>query len=162
MIRKTIYSHLLVLLGVLILSSPRISEAQEPQSDQAKQTKALVDEAAALVESKGTDAFAEFRKKDSQWLKGDTYIFACDMNGIEVFHPIQPDLEGKSIIDMKDANGKPFIHEMIEIANTKGSGWVEYMWTKPGETEPSKKMTYIKKVKTGVDRLIVGSGYYTD
>lgn len=123
---------------------------------------ALVDQAGALLESKGTDAFAEFRKKDSQWLKGDTYIFVVDMNGIEVFHPIQPDLEGKSIIGMKDANGKAFIQEMIEIANTKGSGWVEYMWPKPGESEPSKKMVYMKKVKTGEDTLIVASGYYTD
>jgi cytochrome c len=150
------------LFAAIIFVAPEFSISQEPQSEEPKQTMALVDQAAALLESKGTDAFAEFRKKDSQWLKGDTYIFAFDMNGVEVFHPIQPDLEGKSIIDMKDANGKPFIQEMIEISNTKGSGWVEYMWPKPGESEPSKKMTYIKKVKTGDDTLIVGSGYYTN
>lgn len=153
---------LMLLLTVTILVAREFSVSEEAQSEEAKQTMALVDQAAALLESKGTDAFAEFRKKDSQWFKGDTYIFVVDTNGIEVVHPAQPDLEGKSIMDLKDANGKAFVKEMIEMANTKGSGWVEYMWPKPGETEPSKKMTYIKKVKTGDDILIVGSGYYTD
>ena len=153
---------LIFLLVAIMLVTPELSASQEPQSEEAKQTMALVDQAAALLESKGTDAFGEFRKKGSQWLKGDTYIFVLDMKGIDVFHPVQPDLEGKSIIDMKDANGKAFIRDMIEKAKTQGSGWVEYMWTKPGESEPSKKRTYIKKVKTGEDTLIVGSGYYTD
>jgi cytochrome c len=153
---------LIFLFAAIILVTPEFSISQESQSEEAKQTMALVDQAAALLESKGTDAFAEFRKKDSQWLKDDTYIFALDMNGIQVFHPIQPDLEGKSIIDMKDINGKALVQEMIETAKTKGSGWVEYMWPKPGESEPSKKITYIKRVKTGEDTLIVGSGYYTD
>jgi methyl-accepting chemotaxis protein len=153
---------LIFLFATVILVTAKFSISQETQSEEAKNTVALVDQAVALLQSKGTDAFAEFRTKDSQWLKGDTYIFAFDTNGIEVFHPVQPDLEGKSIIDMKDANGKAFIQERIEIANTKGSGWVEYMWPKPGESEPSKKMVYMKKVKTGEDTIIVASGYYTD
>jgi signal transduction histidine kinase len=160
--RKTYYGVILLLVFMFVLSSTGYSSLQETQSEEAKQTQSLVDEAAALLESKGTEAFTEFRKKDSQWLKGDTYIFAFDMNGIEIFHPIKPDLEGKNIIDFKDVNGKAFVQEMIEIANTKGSGWVEYVYPKPAESAPSKKMTYIKKVKAGDETLIIGSGYYTD
>jgi len=147
---------LIFLFGALMLSSPEFSISQEPQSEEAKQTKALVDEAAALVESKGKESFTEFRKKDSKWLKNDTYIFVFNMNGIVLFQPINPELEGTNRINVKENR------EMIEIAKTKGSGWVEYMWPKPGESEPSKKMTYIKKVKVGDETLIVGSGFYTD
>jgi len=160
--RKTLYSGILLFVGVIILLSPRISSSLEPQSEEAKQIMALVDQAASLLQSKGTEAFTEFRKKDSKWLKDDTYIFVFNMNGIELFHPIKPEMEGKNIIDWKDVNGKPLFREMIEVAKTKGSGWVEYMWPKPGEAEPSKKMTYIKKAKTGEDTLIVCSGFYTD
>ena len=134
----------------------------EPQSEEAKQTMALVDQAATLLHSKDTEDFTEFRKKDSKWLKDDTYIFVVDMNGIQLLNPALPKLEGKNVINVKDANGKAQVREMIEIAKTKGSGWVEYMWPKPGESEPSKKMTYIKKVKVGDETLIVGSGFYTD
>jgi len=153
--RKTLYIGISLFVGVLILSSPIISVSLEPQSEQAKQTKALVDQAASLLQSKGTEAFTEFRKKDSKWLKDDTYIIVSNMNGIILFQPINPELEGTNRITDKG------MREMIEIAKTKGSGWVEYMWPKPGESQPSKKMTYIKKVKVGDETLIAGSGFYT-
>ena len=160
--RKTLYIGFLILVGVLVLSSPVVSSSSELQSEEAKQTMALVDQAASLLQSKGTEAFTEFRKKDSKWLKDDTYIFVHNMNGIVLFHPINPELEGKSMIDWKDVNGKAANQEMIETAKTQGSGWIDYMWPKPGESEPSKKMTYIKKVKVGEKTFIVGSGFYTD
>jgi len=158
----TLHSGILLFVGVIILLFPGISSSLEPQSEEAKQTMALVDQAATLLHSKGTEDFTEFRKKDSKWLKDDTYIFVVDMNGIQLLNPALPELEGKNVINVKDANGKAQVREIIEIAKTKGSGWVEYMWPKPGESEPSKKMTYIKKVKVGDETLIVGSGFYTD
>ncbi len=72
---------LMFLFGALILSSPEFSISQETQSEEVKQTMALVDEAASLLQSKGTEAFTEFRKKDSKWLNEDTYIFVLDING---------------------------------------------------------------------------------
>ena len=160
--RKTLYSGILLFVGVIILLSPRISSSLEPQSDEAKQTMALVDQAASLLQSKGTEAFPEFRKKDSKWLKDDTYIFVFKMNGIELFHPIEPELEGTNIIDLKDVNGKAYVQETIETAKTQGSGWIDYMLPKPGESKPSKKSSYFKKVKVGEETFIVGSGFYTD
>ena len=160
--RKTVYSGILLFVGVIILLSPRISSSLEPQSDEAKQTMALVDQAASLLQSKGTEAFTEFRKKDSKWLKDDTYIFVFKMNGIELFHPIEPELEGTNIIDLKDVNGKAYVQETIETAKTQGSGWIDYMLPKPGESKPSKKSSYFKKVKVGEETFIVGSGFYTD
>ena len=153
---------LIFLFGALMLSSPEFSISQETQSEEAKQTMALVNQAATLLQSKGTEAFTEFRKKDSKWLKDDTYIFVHNMNGIVLFHPFKPELEGKSMIDWKDVNGKAANQEMIETAKTQGSGWIDYMWPKPGESKPSKKSSYIKKVKVGEETFIVGSGFHTD
>jgi len=160
--RKTLYSGILLFVGVIILLSPRISSSSEPQSEEAKQTMALVDQAASLLQSKGTEAFTEFRKKDSKWLKDDTYIFVLNMNAILLFNPINLELDGKNIIDLKDVNGKAYVQEFIETAKTQGSGWIDYMWPKPGESKPSKKSSYIKKVKVGEETFIVGSGLYTD
>jgi len=123
---------------------------------------ALVDQAASLLQSKGTEAFTEFRKKDSKWLKDDTYIFVLNMNAILLFNPINLELDGKNIIDLKDVNGKAYVQEFIETAKTQGSGWIDYMWPKPGESKPSKKSSYIKKVKVGEETFIVGSGFHTD
>jgi signal transduction histidine kinase len=123
---------------------------------------ALVDKAVALVERDGEKAFAEFRKKDSEWFQGDVYIFVDDLDGVNLCHPVKPDLEGKNLLDMKDAHDKLFVREMVELLKTKDAGWVEYGWPKPGETKPSKKLGYVRKAKLGAKTVLVGSGIYAD
>jgi len=158
--RKT-FATLLIAYGVLCLFLPRAFSADAPQSKESKGIVALVDKAAALTESKGKTAFPEFKKKGSDWLKGETYIFIADMNGTILMHPANPELETKSILDIKDANGKAFMREFVETAKTKGSGWVDYMWPKPGEKSPSKKLSYIKKAKMpNGEMVLVGAGIY--
>ena len=151
----------LIVLGFLSLQCFTAFSAEPAQSEDAKRIVALVDKAAALVEGKGKDAFSELRKKDSEWWKGETYIFVDQMSGTSLVNPPDPSLEGKSFADLKDANGKPVVQEFIDTANTKGSGWIEYMWPKPGQTTPSKKMSYVKKAKMPDGELvIVGAGIY--
>ena len=57
---------------------------------------------------------------------------------------------------------KLFRDEIIKTAETMGSGWVDYMFPKPGQTEPSQKWTYVKRVT--IDRVpgLVGSGLYPE
>ncbi len=157
--RKTL-TALLVSCGILGLFVPPAFSVDAPQSKEAKQIVALVDKAAALTESKGKAAFPEFKKKDSDWFKGETYIFIMDMKGTTLMHPANPELETKSILDLKDVNGKAFVREFIETAK-KGSGWVDYVWPKPGEKSPSKKVSYVKSAKMpSGETVIVGAGIY--
>ena len=150
-----------IFLGVLCLFSSSAFCAEAPQSKEAKQVAALVDKAAALVESKGKAAFPEFKKKGSEWYQGETYLFINDMKGVNLMHPASPELEGKDLIDLKDANGKAIVREFIETAKTKGQGWVEYLWPKPGEKTPSKKISYVKRAKmANGETVVVGAGVY--
>jgi cytochrome c len=153
---------LLTAMMVLIFSS-LFAAPPEPQSKQAKELKALVDKGAALVESKGKDAFPEFRKKGSTWFKGDNYLFVDDFNGNVLVNPPDPKIEGENLMKMKDANGKLIIQAFIDAVKTQDSGWVEYMWPKPGSDKPAKKISYIRKVKmpTG-ETVFVGAGIYAE
>lgn len=162
--RKTLYGRIFILFGVVCLfASPGFSATPEPQSEQAKQITALVDKAVALIESKGKSAFPELRRKGSEWFKGETYIFVDDLNGTLLMFPPKPELEGKNMIDQKDANGKLWMREFIETAQTKGSGWVDYMWPKPGQDKPSRKISYIKRAKLPDGKMVlVGAGIYPD
>jgi signal transduction histidine kinase len=121
---------------------------------------ALVDRAAALIESKGKEAFPEFRKKDSEWYAGDTYIFVLDMKGTGLVQPVKPEMEGKDLMDLKDSNGKAIVKEMVSTLKARDSDWIEYTWPKPGKTEPSRKLSYIRKAKLKGEVVIVGSGIY--
>jgi methyl-accepting chemotaxis protein len=159
---KRPHTAIFAVLGVLSLFSVSFAASEEPQSAQAKQIKAMVDKAAALVEKKGKDAFPEFKKKGSEWFKGDAYIIVGDMKGNNLVNAAFPKFEGQNTLDLKDVNDKPITQSFIDLLKTKDSGWVDYMWPKPGETNAAKKFTYLKKAKLGKDLVFVGAGFYPE
>ncbi|MEW6516322.1 MAG: cache domain-containing protein [candidate division FCPU426 bacterium] len=120
-----------------------------------------VDKACELLEKEGTEAFPKFQGKDSDFIFAGTYIWIHDLDGIMLMHPIKAAMNGKPILNFKDANGKRFFSEMNELVKEKGAGWVDYMWPKPGEKNPSLKISYVKlcKSKDGKD-LVAGCGVY--
>jgi cytochrome c len=149
-----------IIATLLAAASPAISQDAPPLSEQAKQTKALVDKAAGLIDKDGKAAFTEFRKKDSEWFHGATYLFAYDLKGNVLLNPAFPMREGTNVSGQKDAKGKLFHNEIIKTAETRGSGWVDYMFPKPGQTEPSQKWAYVSKVTIDGVPGLVASGFY--
>ena len=148
---------------VVLLCATAHSAMPEPQSKQAKQVNALVDKGAALVASKGKGAFLEFRKKGSAWFQGDLYLFVDDFNGNVLVNPPDPKIEGENIMNMKDAQGKPIIPAFIDLLKDRDSGWADYMWPKPGTDRPSRKLSYVRKVKMPSGEMVfVGAGIYAD
>jgi signal transduction histidine kinase len=120
-------------------------------------------EAAKMIEENGLDAaVAEINKKDGKFVWKDTYVFLMDLDGNMLGHPMKPDLIGKNLMESTDkaeeGKEKMLFQEFVELAKTKGDGWVDYMWPKPGEDTPSKKISYIYRVP-GKD-LFVGAGIY--
>jgi signal transduction histidine kinase len=104
-------------------------------------------EAANLVNEKGLDAaIAEINKKDGKFVWKDSYVFLMDLDGKMLAHPVSPGLIGKDQTGLTDKAGKPMIKEFVEVAKTKGEGWVPYMWPKPGSETPVKKLTYVYRV----------------
>lgn len=152
----------LIALVTIAVAVPALAQQAPPQSAQARQTQALVERAAALVDEKGKAAFVEFRKRDSEWFHGSTYLFAYDMKANVLFNPAFPQREGTNVKGGKDAKGKLLHQAIIETAEGKGSGWVDYWFPKPGETQPSQKWTYVKKVMIDGVPGLIGSGFYPD
>ena len=119
-----------------------------------------VSNAVKEIENEGEAAFPLFYDPAGQFLVKDGYIFVIDMNGVELVNPPFPALEGRNIMDMKDTRGKYVTREMINVANQNGTGWVDYMWPKPGESVSTQKFTYVSKAKMGDKWVMVGSGVY--
>ena len=150
----------LAALVAMAIAAPAIAQQSPPVSAQAEQTEALVKKAAALVDKQGKSAFAEFRRKDSEWFHGSTYLFAYDMKANVLLNPAFPEREGTNVTGGKDARGKLLHQAIIETAESKGSGWVDYWFPKPGQKEPSQKWTYVKKVTIDGVPGLIASGFY--
>jgi len=150
-------------LAGLVMASSTHAQDGPPPSDQAKRVEDLVNRAAALVDRRGRAAFAEFRKRNSEWWYGNTYLFAYDDHLNVLLNPAFPKREGTNPHGEKDANGKMFHDEFLKLVQAKGAGWVDYMFPKPGQTEASHKWSYVKAIKTddGVAGLI-GAGFFPE
>ena len=122
----------------------------------------VVNHAAALVAKQGKEAFGQLRDKTGPFVFMDTYVFVDTPDGTELVNPGQPSLEGKNIIDLRDLKGKPVVQEEIAAAMKDGSAWVDLYWYKPGNNTPARKQTYLRKVQSGQDTYIVGSGVYIE
>ena len=141
---------------------PAISQQPPPTSELAKRIEAMVNKAAALLEAKGKAAFSEFRKRDSEWWFGNTHVFIYDQNLNVLLNPGFPKREGTNPHGEKDANGKAFHDEFLKVVQTKGSGWVDYMFPKPGQTQLFQKWSYVRAVNIDGTPCIIGAGFYPE
>lgn len=148
-----------------------VAEVDQGSIDRAKQTSSTkptpkmvmekVDDGAALVEKEGPAAFAKFKGANSNFIYAGTYIWIhSGDDGEMLMHPMKPKLEGKNVLPLKDKKGKLLFVEFTRVAKEQGSGWVDYMWPKPGEKKPSLKVSYVKEAKHNGKSYIVGSGVY--
>ena len=90
----------------------------------------------------------------------DDYFWVNDFHPRMIMHPFSPQLDGTDISGKTDADGVYMFREMADVARRDGAGFVNYRWAKPGEEEPSPKISYVQAFKPW--GWVVGSGVYTD
>lgn len=120
----------------------------------------LVTSAVHELETFGVAAPPLFRDPKGPFIAKDAYIFVIDMDGTELVNPAFPTLQGRSLLDLKDTQGKLLVREMIQVAETRGSGWVDYMWPRPGESVSTRKSTYVSRGTLGGKPVVVACGVY--
>ncbi|HIJ90974.1 MAG: cache domain-containing protein [Desulfobulbaceae bacterium] len=93
---------------------------------------------------------------------GRGYFFIIAMDGTVQLHPVWPELEQKNFLSKQDSEGTFFIREMIDLARSKGEGFVSSRWPKPGVStgQDFEKISFVKYLPQ-LDCLI-GAGEYLD
>ena len=138
------------LIGVCVVN---LTLASTP----AEEAKAMVEEAVTFLNAHGREkALAEINNPKGKFVKGELYVFAYNLNAVVIAHPVNPKLIGNDLTDVPDANGKMFRKEIIELARTKGLGWVDYKYKNPVTNKIENKTTYFKKAGD----MILGCGTY--
>lgn len=91
---------------------------------------------------------------------GDSGYFWVDTsNGTNVVL-LGGDSEGTNRMETTDGNGYQMVKEIIRVAVEEGGGYVDYVYPKEGETEPSPKRSYSEYFEPF--DWVVGTGNYTD
>lgn len=150
---KNLLKKIFLALSVMACLHPAVA-AEKGTADEAV---TMVKKAVELVKASGKDkAFAEFNDPHGKFVKGDLYVMVYDMDGLNKAHGANPKLVGKNLIGIKDANGVPIVKSFIELAQSKGKGWVDYKWPNNITKAVEPKSTYVEKV----DDVLVGVGIY--
>jgi methyl-accepting chemotaxis protein len=141
------------------------------QSRRQQELKGLVDTAFSLMNAQYnlaqggriSEAQAKARALEaigSLRYQGDNYFWVNDQHPTMVMHPVRADLNGKDLTAIKDPNGKALFVEFVKAVENGGSGFVDYMWPKPGFDKPVEKISYVALFKPW--GWIIGTGVYND
>ncbi|MBF0102582.1 MAG: cache domain-containing protein [Desulfobacterales bacterium] len=106
-----------------------------------------VNEAIEYISKNGDKVLPEFNDINGKWAWGGTYVFImkCENTALAT-HPVSPKLIGRDLSSLKDQNGNYFFSQMCEVAKNPKGGWIEYLWPKPGEEKPSRKISFCKSI----------------
>jgi cytochrome c len=141
----------------LCMLAPLTSTLAAAAHGSADEAMALAKKAVKYYKANGREkALAEFSKPNGEFVDRDLYITATGTDGVTVAHGANAKLVGKNLMELKDVDGKAFIKSFVEVANTKGSGWVDYKWPNPVTKVIEQKSTYVEKV----DNLVITCGIY--
>ena len=118
--------------------------------------------AQALAGKISEDAAKEAAKAAVKSLRysGSEYFWINDMHPTMVMHPIKPELDGKDLTENKDPTGKHLFVEFTRIVKEHGSGFIWYLWPKPGSDTPVQKVSFVKGFEPW--GWLIGSGVYVD
>lgn len=121
-----------------------------------KDAVALAEKGAQFIKAYGkAEMIARINRKDPLFNQGALYLAMRDMRGITVAHPTHA-LIGKDFLDVPDADGKAFRHEMVAVAKGLGKGWVDYKFRNPTTGKVAPKSTYVLRV----DDVALEAGIY--
>jgi signal transduction histidine kinase len=146
-----------LVMAVIMMAGINVAFAADERGT-AEEAKALVKKAVAYIKEVGKEkANTEFSNPKGKFVYKDLYIYAGDGLGVVLAHPITPVMVGKNMGELKDADGKYFIRELIEKDTKYRTGTIDYRWSHPKTKKVERKQTYFEVVEKG---YVVYCGYY--
>jgi cytochrome c len=140
--RRLAAASALVFTIVLATGAAR-AEDLKPTPDEVVD---LTRRAVAIVETQGVEAAREIFNREGEFKFGEIYVNLLDFKGAWLIYPPRPASVGLNVINLKDADGKSLIQDIIKTARDSGEGWVEYRWINPVSNKVEPKLTYVKRV----------------
>jgi len=140
-----------VLVGVALSGNALLASAAAEYGT-ADEAKAMLERSVAAVKANKSEALAKFNDASGPFKDRDLYTFCIGPDGISTAGPTK----GQNARDIKDKNGKMLGREILSVAKEGQFAQVDYMWPRPGTTEPVHKVSFVTKVSDQV----CGVGYY--
>ena len=144
-----------ILLIAAALGSPGFS-AQDGHAT-AAEARAMVQKGIAFIKAGGKDkAYAEISNKQGRFIDRDLYLTVYGLDGTVRAHGANEKMIGKNLLDLKDIDGRAFVKERVQLAQSKGSFLQDYKFTNPVTKKIEPKQVYCERL----DDAVVCGGIY--
>lgn len=118
---------------------------------------AAVKKGVAYIKSNGRDkGYAEISNKQGAFNDRDLYLVVYGLDGTVRAHGANEKMVGKNLIELKDVDGKAFVKERVDLAQSKGTFWQDYKFTNPVTKKIEPKAMYCEKLE---DAVVCGGIY---
>ena len=151
----SVSGFIVMLLIVFSFSGIAMAEEKATKAECIEKCK----EAAKQIKEIGLDAvLIKISDKDGEFVWKESYVF-CFNDTKMLAHPVIF-LIGMDTSTIRDSNGLLYMKEMMEVANAKGEGWVNYMYVdrKSGDPKPKPKTSYVLKLPE--ENVYLGAGIF--
>jgi len=151
----------------------RFTERRADLADVAKASLKIVEGFAAEAAA-GTLTEAEAKIRAKAVLKNirygeDGYVVIAGMDARPIQNPAKPENDGKDLSNFTDPKGFHVFREISRMgASAAGEGFLRYFWLRPGNTEPSEKLSRVVSYKpwgwvllTGLYVDDINTAFYT-
>ncbi|HBY05471.1 MAG: hypothetical protein UV38_C0003G0048 [candidate division TM6 bacterium GW2011_GWE2_42_60] len=109
----------------------------------------------SYLKSMGADvAFRDFSSYAGKFIRGPLRLFVYDLEGTILADAENPTFLGQNLINIRDAEGKFVVKEILKVAKTEKSGWITFF------DKRAYKTIYVEYVEVPDGKYIVGAGYW--
>ena len=130
------------------------AQASNATPDEAS---AMVKKGVAFLKANGKDkGYTEISNKAGSFIDRDLYLVVYGLDGVVRAHGANEKMIGKNLIELKDIDGKAFVKERVELAQSKGTFWQDYKFTNPTTKKIEPKRMYCEKLE---DTVVCGGVY---
>ena len=112
---------------------------------------------AGKLSEEDAKATAIARVGQLRYAGGSGYITNITTGSVVLNNPSTPKFNGKFMGDFQDAKGGYLYRNIAAVgASAKGNGIISYWWPRPGASEPSEKIAYVKRSTAWSWDLVAG------
>ena len=149
--------HLRTTLGACAAAALLATSFNAFANATAEEATAMVKKGVSFIKANGKDkGHAEISNKEGQFKKDDLYLTVYGMDGTVRAHGANEKMIGKNLIELKDVDGKAFVKERVDLAQSKGTFWQDYKFTNPVTKKVEPKQMYCEKLE---DAVVCGGIY---
>lgn len=149
---------ILILLFSLFAANVQAGETATPQEIYEGVLKGV-----EVLQNLGEEGLPAFNDPKGEFAWKDTYVQVYNCDAQKIVGHINPKLlewTPEKFASIKDKKDNPITKLICDASKDKNGGWVEYWWPKAGETEASRKITFVIQVPG--QPYQVSAGIYDD